>query len=139
MTNNLEKDEVNQWCFACGRLNPIGLKLQFTEENDTYIARFTAGPEHQSYDGIVHGGIISTLLDEITTRYVYIKGVTVVTARLEVRFRQPTPIGVELKITGKITGQRGKMYELAGMVELPDGTVTAEAKTTAIVINGGQT
>ncbi|MGI6091853.1 MAG: PaaI family thioesterase [Veillonellaceae bacterium] len=139
MTNNLEKDEVNQWCFACGRLNPIGLKLQFAEENDTYITRFTAGPEHQSYDGIVHGGIISTLLDEITTRYVYIKGVTAVTARLEVRYRQPTPIGVELKVTGKITGQRGKMYELTGTIELPDGTVTAQAKTTAIVIDGGQT
>lgn len=139
MTNNGQNDEANQWCFACGPLNPIGLKLKFKEENDTYITTFTAGPEHQSYDGIVHGGIISTLLDEITTRYVFcIKGVTVVTARLEVRYRQPTPIGVELKVTGKIIGQRGKMYELAGTVELPDGTLTAQAKTTAFVVEGGQ-
>lgn len=134
----VKNDDANQWCFACGRNNPIGLKLEFEELNDTYITRFTAGPEHQSYDGIVHGGIISTLLDEITTRYIYVRGVKAVTARLEVRYRQPTPIGIELKVTGKITGQRGKLYELEGTVELPDGTITAQAKTVAMVVDGGK-
>lgn len=126
-------DDRNEWCFACGPRNPIGLKLTFTEENDTYVSSFTAGPEHQGYDNIVHGGIVSTLLDEITARYIYYKGYNAVTARLEVRYRQPTPVGVKLTLTGWITGQRGRVYEMAGTITLPDGTVTAEAKATVML------
>lgn len=125
MTKTLD---ANQGCFACGTQNPIGLKLTFREEGDSYIANFTPGPEHQGYDGIVHGGIISTLLDEIMARYIYAKGLNGVTAKLEVRFRQPTPIGVPLTISGRIVGQRGKLYEMTGTVALPDGIVTAEGK-----------
>jgi acyl-coenzyme A thioesterase PaaI-like protein len=129
----MSMDERNQWCFACGRLNPIGLKLEFHEDNDKYITHFTAGPEHQGYDNIVHGGIVSTLLDEITARYLYHKGYNAVTARLEIRYRQPTPVGQRLMISGWITGQRGHLFELAGKIELPDGTVTAEAKATVMI------
>ncbi len=127
------EDERNEWCFGCGRLNPIGLKLVCAQEGDKYIAKFTAGPEHQSYDHVVHGGIISTLLDEITGRYLYVQGMDAVTARLEVRYRQPTPIGRELTITGWIVGRRAHLYEMAGKIELDDGTVTAEAKAVMAV------
>lgn len=126
-------NDNNDWCFACGPRNPIGLKLTFREENDTYLSTFTPGPEHQGYNGIMHGGLVSTLLDEIMARYLYAKGLTAVTAKLEVRYRHPTPIGQELRISGWITGQRGKMYELAGKITLPDGTVTAEGKATVAV------
>lgn len=135
MAETIGKEGENQWCFACGRLNPIGLKLQFREENNTYLTSFTPGPEHQSYDGIVHGGIVSTLLDEITAGYIFAKGMNAVTARLEVRFRQPTPIGVNLTVEGKVAAQRGKLYEMTGTVKLPDGTVTAEAKATIMVVD----
>lgn len=125
--------DSNEWCFACGLNNPIGLKLKFSEQGDTYVANFVPGPEHQGYNGIMHGGLVSTLLDEIMAGYMYAKGFKAVTAKLEVRFRQPTPIGENLTISGWITGQRGKMYELAGKVVLPDGTVTAEGKAIVAV------
>lgn len=116
----------NQWCFACGPLNPIGLKLSFAEEADgTYVSHFTGGLEHQSYDGIIHGGIVSTLLDEIMARHLYAKGLNAVTARLEVRYLKPTPIQVPLTIKGRVTRQKGRVYETEGSIELPDGTVTA--------------
>ncbi|MDT8904094.1 PaaI family thioesterase [Anaeroselena agilis] len=127
-------DERNTWCFACGPDNPIGLKLDFAEEGDKYVARFTAGPEHQGYDGIVHGGIVSTLLDEIMARYPYAKGDDTVTARLEIRYRQPTPVGQELTVSGWIVGKRGRIYEMAGTVALADGTVTAEGKATVMAV-----
>lgn len=123
-----------EMCFACGINNPIGLKLKFREEADTYITNFTAGTEHQSYDGIVHGGIISTLLDEVMTGYIYAKGYNAVTAKLDVRFRKPTPIGESLKITGKMIGQRGNMIELSGAIQLADGTITAQGKATVAVL-----
>lgn len=122
------------WCFACGRKNPIGLKLNFREENGTYITEFKPGQEHQSYNGIVHGGIISTLLDEVMVRYLYSLGHHAVTARLEVRYRRPTPIDRMLTVTGWIVKERGKLYEMIGKVVLPDGSVTAEGKATVAVI-----
>ena len=122
----IELEAQNEWCFACGRLNPCGLKLTFEEIDDTYITHFTGAPEHQGYDGIMHGGIVSTLLDEIMARYIYAKGVTAVTARLEVRYLKPTPIGVPLLIKGRIAHHKGRIYETTGTIELPDGTVTAE-------------
>lgn len=129
-------EPVNQWCFACGKDNPIGLRLMFMENVDSYSTTFTAGPEHQGYDGIVHGGLVSTILDEVMARYIYAKGFNAVTARLEVRFRQPTPIGKLLTVIAKIVSQRGKLYELKGQVILPDGTVTAEGKATVAVVEG---
>jgi acyl-coenzyme A thioesterase PaaI-like protein len=127
-------DIRNTWCFACGPDNPIGLKLKFSDDGEKYTARFTAGPEHQGYDGIVHGGIVSTLLDEIMARYPYARGENTVTARLEIRYRQPTPIGQELTVTGWIVSKRGRIYETAGTVALADGTVTAEGKATVMVM-----
>lgn len=127
-------EEENSWCFACGSKNPIGLKLEFREENDTYITTFIAGPEHQGYDGIMHGGLVSTLLDEVMARYIYAKGLNGVTARLEVRFRNPTPLGQLLTATSRIVGQRGNLYEVTGTLALADGTVTAEGKATVAVV-----
>ncbi|KYZ75557.1 thioesterase [Anaerosporomusa subterranea] len=126
--------DQNSWCFVCGEENPIGLHLTFSEENETYISTFTPGPEHQSYNGVLHGGIISTLLDEIMARYLYAKGQTAVTAKLEVRFRAPTPIGQPLTIRGRIVGQKGSMYEMAGSIALADGTITAESKALIAIV-----
>lgn len=123
----------NEWCFGCGRLNPCGLKLIFEEQENTYVTHFTGNEHHQGYDGIMHGGIVSTLLDEIMARYIYAKGVTAVTARLEVRYLKPTPIGVPLLVKGRITNHKGRLYETAGTIELPDGTVTAEGSAKVFV------
>lgn len=125
---------VNQWCFACGKDNPIGLKLEFIENESGYSTTFIGGPEHQSYDGIMHGGLISTLLDEVMARYIHVKGFNAVTARLEVRFRQPTPIGQRLTVTANIVSQRRNLYELKSVITLPDGTIAAEGKATIAVV-----
>jgi acyl-coenzyme A thioesterase PaaI-like protein len=127
-------EERNQHCFACGIKNPIGLKLKFKEEGDTYTSVFTGGEEHQGYDGIIHGGIISTLLDEIMARYIYHKGFTAVTAKLDVRYRKPTPINTELKIIGRIDSQKRSLYDMSAEIRLPDGTVTAEGKALVKVL-----
>ena len=66
-------------------------------------------------------------------RYIYAKGLTAVTARLEVRYLKPTPIGVPLLIKGRITKSRGRIYETAGSIEFPDGTITAEGSAKVFV------
>ena len=76
-------------CFGCGRDNPIGLKLDMKLDGDRCVAYFTPKAEHESYGDRMHGGLTSTLLDEVMGDYVFRKaGKPAYTARLEIRFRR---------------------------------------------------
>ena len=72
------------WCFACGKDNPIGLKMEFTMDAEECVAYFTPRQEHQSYDGRMHGGLISVLLDEIMGHYLFVtEGKPAYTAKID--------------------------------------------------------
>ena len=62
--DSLTTTDLARFCYACGDLNPIGLRLRFHMEDDWAVAAFEARREHQGYPGFIHGGIVSTLLDE---------------------------------------------------------------------------
>lgn len=115
-------------CFGCGKDNPMGLHLHFrTDENGCYTS-FVPQPVHQSYDGRMHGGLISTLLDETMGNYPYMYEHKVAyTARLEVRFRQPVRIGERIHVITKVKRRKGQLLEMTGQVIREDGTVAAEA------------
>ena len=115
-------------CFGCGKDNPMGLHLHFrTDENGCYTS-FVPQPVHQSYDGRMHGGLISTVLDEIMGNYPYMYEHKVAyTARLEVRFRQPVRIGERIDVITKVKRRKGMLLEMTGQVIREDGTVAAEA------------
>lgn len=115
-------------CFGCGKDNPMGLHLHFrTDENGCYTS-FVPQPVHQSYDGRMHGGLISTLLDETMGNYPYMYEHKVAyTARLEVRFRQPVRIGERIDVITEVKRRKGMLLEMTGQVIREDGTVAAEA------------
>ena len=89
-----------EYCFACGKENPIGLHLNFTFEDEKLTAKKILPREFQGYAGISHGGIVTTLMDEAMSKLVQEKyhkeGLT---GRLEVRFHFPTPTEKILKIS----------------------------------------
>jgi uncharacterized protein (TIGR00369 family) len=120
----------NAMCFVCGVDNPIGLHLQFTDEEWASSAEFITRPEFQGYQGILHGGIMSTLLDEIMARPLNAKGISAVTAKLEVRFRQAVPIGTKITVRGELVSQRGRLYEMKAALTREDGESAAEATAT---------
>ncbi len=124
----------DNYCFACGLDNPYGLKLDFRIEGDCYVARKTLAREYQSYTGVAHGGIVSTLLDEAMGGYLVALGEKAVTGRLTVRYRHPTPIGEELRVTGRVVERRGRFYRMKAEVALADGTVTAEGTAEMAVV-----
>ena len=115
-------------CFGCGKDNPMGLHLHFrTDENGCYTS-FVPQPVHQSYDGRMHGGLISTLLDETMGNYPYMYEHKVAyTARLEVRFRQPVRIGERIEVITKVKRRKGQLLEMTGQVVREDGSIAAEA------------
>ena len=115
-------------CFGCGKDNPMGLHLHFrTDENGCYTS-FVPQPVHQSYDGRMHGWLISTLLDETMGNYPYMYEHKVAyTARLEVRIRQPVRIGERIDVITKVKRRKGMLLEMTGQVIREDGTEAAEA------------
>ncbi|HEY3297970.1 MAG TPA: PaaI family thioesterase [Armatimonadota bacterium] len=114
-------------CFACGPKNPIGLKLKFEFEDGVYTARFTPGPEHQGYDLITHGGIVTTLLDEAMAKLVFVQGHFAVTAEINVRFRRPAMVGDELTVTGRVLAEAHRLLDCAAEIRNSNGELIAEA------------
>jgi acyl-coenzyme A thioesterase PaaI-like protein len=122
-------------CFVCGLENAIGLKLAFyTDEKGRCITRCRPREEYQGYPGHLHGGIISTLLDETMGRVLTHENVFALTGRLEIKFRKPVPLDQELVVVGELTRSRSRAYEARGEIRLPDGTVLVEGAGTYIRI-----
>lgn len=116
-------------CFGCGRDNPIGLKLDMMLDGDRCVAYFTPKAEHESYGDRMHGGLTSTLLDEVMGDYVFRKaGKPAYTARLEIRFRSAIRIGETVKVEGWPEVHRGRLFIMKGKITHADGTPAAEAK-----------
>lgn len=129
----MEKQPNSRYCFLCGRDNPIGLKMSwYNDHNSNQIwSKVIIPEEFNSYPGIVHGGIVAALLDETAGRAVLMDGdmeKLMVTARLNIRYRKPTPTGKELTIRGWIDRDGRNRAQVAGEIRLADGTVTAECQ-----------
>jgi acyl-coenzyme A thioesterase PaaI-like protein len=118
-------------CFVCGESNPAGVHVRFYEQEDgSVLARFTPGDQHQGYPGRMHGGVITAVMDECIGRAIMItygEAIWGVTAELNVRFRKPAPLDVELTVVGRITKETSRLFEGTGELYLPDGAVAAEA------------
>jgi uncharacterized protein (TIGR00369 family) len=119
--------EADDYCFACGKENPHGLQMTFHEEGEYYISRWQPQPHHQGWYKILHGGLVSTLLDEVMTWRLVSQGHNVVTAEITVRLKAPTPLEGELTARARVVSQRRKFFEVESELLLADGTVTATA------------
>lgn len=128
----INSQNISKNCLVCGVDNDFGLKTRFyeTDENEL-IAVFKPLPEHQSYPHVTHGGISAAILDEVIGRAIMMTtdantfGVTV---ELKVRYKRAVPLGVELKAVGRITVDKGRIFEGTGELYLPDGAVAVEAE-----------
>lgn len=124
-------------CFGCSPANPIGLKLKFTMEGGVCRSTFTAGPDHQGWSGYVHGGIISSLLDEVMAQWIWLQNVPAMTAEMTTRFSRAVPINVPLTLESRNTGGRGKLFIMEGFIILPDGSVPCRATAKFLRLSGG--
>ena len=126
------KQPNSKMCLVCGLKNPFGLHTSFYElDNKEILAVFKPREEHQSYPGRLHGGIISTILDEAIGRAIMMHSddeVWGVTVDLQVRFKKPVPLDEELRVIGRITKDSNRFFEGTGELLLKDGTVAAEAQ-----------
>jgi acyl-coenzyme A thioesterase PaaI-like protein len=135
--NTLTKQPTSAMCFVCGRENPVGLHVHFfADEQNRVHAEFTPRAEHQGFPSVMHGGLISTLLDETIGRTAVANDFWCVTAELTVRYKKPVPIGEPLRLLGEIVNQDART--LKGRAEIRsvrDNTLLAEAEGVYIRIS----
>ena len=128
---------TSRMCFVCGRENPTGLHIQFYENRaeEQVVAHVEIPDSYQGYPGIAHGGIVAAILDEVSGRAVMMDADETpfwVTAKLEIRYREPTPTETPLEAVGWVEERRRRSARVAGELRREDGTVTAEV--TSVVV-----
>ena len=126
----------SQHCFVCGLENPLGLKLRFFQTAPDEVTVETSIPdEYQGYPGVVHGGIVAAILDEVTgrslmgsdpPRFMY-------TAHLDIRYRKHVPTGRPIRIVGKMLRRKSRTAQATGKIFDQDNNLLAEAE--ALLIN----
>ncbi len=118
-------------CFACGRENPLGLHLEWYNNYDEnqVEASFELGDDYCSYPGVVHGGIVATILDETSGRAVLLSNDfnrLMVTLKMEVVYKKVTPTHTPLKAVGRIIKNGAGRAQVEGEILLPDGSISAK-------------
>lgn len=127
---HLKDDPEVYQCFGCSPYNEFGLHLEFWEDGNELVSNWNPRPILQSYPKVVHGGIQSTLLDEIAGWVVYVKCGTVgLTAELKIKFRRPLFIDQgEVTIRARLKEQNTRMATILAWLIDSSGKTCAEAE-----------
>ena len=116
-------------CFGCGLDNDAGLRIDgFERDGTTVAARFRPGAQHRGFQGVLHGGIVATALDEILAwTAILVARTMAVTATLDLKYRAPAPGDATYRLEGTLVEQRGRRLVLFGHCSI-DATRIAEAR-----------
>jgi acyl-coenzyme A thioesterase PaaI-like protein len=132
MNHPLEKDGC---CFCCGAENPYGLHLNIDKDGPAGVqTQFIADKRYCGWSRYLHGGVISLIFDELLGWVSFHLGYDAVTARLEVRYRQPVPLGSRLILKGEMKRQERKLLDVGTIACLEDGSVAAVGKGRMMII-----
>jgi len=109
----------NNKCYVCGKENPAGLGIDFEIDRElrTISAKFTPSDVHEGYEGIIHGGILSAMLDEAMVKLTVSLGIPAVTAEMTVRFITPSAPGEELFVSGRIIHETKRLIQAEAKIE----------------------
>lgn len=121
-------DSPRRWCYGCGEANPEGLRIQFRIEGRRVSGQFETRQVHQGYPGLAHGGIAAAAIDEAMGWAMYAAGAWAMTARLEIKYRRPLPLGRPLQVSAEAVRDRGRWLEVEGRLRVVGGPLVAEAK-----------
>jgi uncharacterized protein (TIGR00369 family) len=120
-------------CFACGELNEIGLHLQLNLEPDRCWTELVMPRRFEGWEGIIHGGILCTVLDEVMAWALVVHDNWGVTARMSIDFRKPVTVGQSIRAEGWIKEARRRIQVTAGrIVDAETGVELATAEATYV-------
>ncbi len=129
----VNKQPNSDYCFVCGRKNLRGLRMSFYDNGSNEVtSEYTVSEEYQGYPGLVHGGVVAAMLDEVVCRVAMIGDHHhfMMSVKMEIKYRHPVPTGEKLQLVGRIVRLRGRLGKATGEVILPDGTLAVESALT---------
>ena len=126
-------------CFGCGTSNDIGLQLAFRRSPAGVWAELCPDRRYEGYVGMVHGGVLSAMLDEAMSWAITVDGDFAVTARLNTSFRQPARIGRLLRVEGRVVQVRKRLIDTAAFItDIEASEVVAAAEGRFMRVSAAQ-
>jgi acyl-coenzyme A thioesterase PaaI-like protein len=119
-------DSPNNRCFVCGPQNPFGLRMRFERVEGVVRSETVVGRWQQGWEGVTHGGIIASVLDEAMAYALFFDGVQGLTGRMEVRYRDLTHEGDKLTVEASIVSYVRSIADVVGRMHC-EGRLVAEA------------
>ncbi len=98
-------------CFGCSADNPSGMQLRFRRRGDAVVADHVVADQFHGAPGVVHGGIVATMLDEVScAAAVFTRDRHVVTGELQIRYRKPCPVAAPLALSARVADDTHPRY-----------------------------
>lgn len=125
--------KTEDYCFVCGKENPVGLKAQFKSEEGKSYAELRISKEYQGWSGIIHGGIIAAVLDEACVYAGNSLGYNTLTAELRVRFKKAIEPEEKILVEAEANLLKSKLIEAWAKIKDSQGNLVAEAQGKLII------
>jgi len=109
----------DHYCFACGTLNPIGLRMEVSFRDNKAFSRLALKREFQGWSNIVHGGVMATILDEIMAHAVMHYIGKAVTTSLQITYRAPLHVGEEFEAIGYVAEEKSRAAVAKAEIRIP--------------------
>jgi len=122
-------------CFVCGENNDCGLKVKFYYRDKKAYAEYATSRRFEGYQNVFHGGITSTLLDEVMIKALLAQNIMAMTVEMTVKFHKLVKIGEKLFLEGELEKQKGRLLLTSGRAMLADGEVVASATGKYLIVD----
>ncbi|HSP99289.1 MAG TPA: hotdog domain-containing protein [Candidatus Dormibacteraeota bacterium] len=117
-----------------GRCNPLAAPMEMRWEDPLAIGEVAFGTAYEGPQGCVHGGVIAAAFDQVLNVANLMSGNAGPTARLQMRYRKPTPLHRPLRFEGWVAQREERKVHSAGRL-LVDDVVTVEAEGLYIIVD----
>jgi acyl-coenzyme A thioesterase PaaI-like protein len=125
-------------CFACGTENPIGLNLSFYRQGEYICSDISLEKHYEGWENMAHGGIVSTLLDEVMSwTVIYFRRIFFVTRRMKIKYIKPVPLYRLLTVKGKmIEGENRRLCKARGLIQDEEENTLVRGEATFAILSG---
>jgi uncharacterized protein (TIGR00369 family) len=135
-TKGLKKVPISDSnCFACGSINSCGLQMQFYSHEQSVISWLSVPNHLCGWDNLIHGGVISTILDEtMSWTAIYLLKKIILTKSMTVDFMKPIYVGTKLKAEGMVSKRINKREaSMEGFIYNDAGVLCAKSRGTYVL------
>lgn len=134
MNQPIDRTGANN-CFVCGPDNPIGLQLTFRMDGDICRSEYIPQVNHTGFDDVTHGGLLFSVLDDVMANWIFLRGERAVTAKCEIRYRNPVMPSTTLLLESELLERRSRRLKLfARAIDAADQQIMVEATASFILI-----